>query len=117
MVHSQLTNKCTKSYLYTFFYLHSKISSTCIQKIDKRFCYYLSIHMIKSNNWAFFGTSLVKTILTTKIFLFLQVLELQTGIPITLCILFATVAKLLGVVCKPVNAPKHFLLRWQHNDM
>jgi len=41
-----------------------------------------------------------------------KVLATKHGIPITLCLLYASVAKLLGIYCKPVNNPGHFLLCW-----
>jgi len=41
------------------------------------------------------------------------VLATKHGIPITLCLLYASVAKLLGIYCKPVNNPGHFLLCWE----
>merc|ERR1712029_394849 len=42
-----------------------------------------------------------------------KVLENRQGIPITLCILYSLIAKLLGVVILPINFPRHFLLRWK----
>jgi len=42
-----------------------------------------------------------------------KVLATKHGIPITLCLLYASVAKLLGLYCKPVNNPGHFLLCWE----
>ncbi|XP_023227331.1 F-box only protein 21-like [Centruroides sculpturatus] len=44
-----------------------------------------------------------------------QVLTRKTGIPITLCIIYASIARRLGVVCHPVNFPGHFLLKWQEH--
>lgn len=41
-----------------------------------------------------------------------KILETKTGIPITLCILYASVLARLGVFCEPVNFPNHFLLRF-----
>ncbi|XP_015606754.1 F-box only protein 21 [Cephus cinctus] len=42
-----------------------------------------------------------------------RVLELRRGIPITLAIVFESVARRLGVRCEPVSFPAHFLLRWK----
>lgn len=42
-----------------------------------------------------------------------KVLELRCGIPITLSIVYESIARRLGVKCEPVNFPAHFLLRWQ----
>ncbi|XP_043512452.1 F-box only protein 21-like [Frieseomelitta varia] len=42
-----------------------------------------------------------------------HVLETGSGIPITLAIVFESVARRLGVHCEPVNFPSHFLLRWK----
>jgi len=42
-----------------------------------------------------------------------KVLATKHGIPITLCLLYASVAKILGIYCKPVNNPGHFLLCWE----
>ena len=36
------------------------------------------------------------------------------GIPITLCLLYCVVTKMLGVVTTPINFPRHFLLRWKN---
>lgn len=41
-----------------------------------------------------------------------QVLLRHTGIPISLSILYMTLARKLGVHLEPVNFPNHFLLRW-----
>ncbi|XP_056130472.1 F-box only protein 21 isoform X2 [Lampris incognitus] len=41
-----------------------------------------------------------------------QVLLRCTGIPISLAILYMTLARNLGVQLEPVNFPNHFLLRW-----
>ncbi|MGH0143174.1 UNVERIFIED_CONTAM: hypothetical protein FKN15_077906 [Acipenser sinensis] len=41
-----------------------------------------------------------------------QVLTRRTGIPISLSVLYLTLAKKLGVKLEPVNFPNHFLLRW-----
>lgn len=43
---------------------------------------------------------------------FLQVLLRRTGIPISLSVLYMTLAQKLGVRLEPVNFPNHFLLRW-----
>lgn len=43
---------------------------------------------------------------------FLQVLLRRTGIPISLSVLYMTLAQKLGVHLEPVNFPNHFLLRW-----
>ncbi|XP_071013212.1 F-box only protein 21-like isoform X3 [Oncorhynchus clarkii lewisi] len=44
-----------------------------------------------------------------------QVLLRRTGIPISLSVLYMTLARKLGVQLEPVNFPNHFLLRWcQH---
>ena len=42
-----------------------------------------------------------------------KVLATKHGIPITLCLLYASVAKRLGLYCKPVNNPGHFLMCWE----
>ncbi|XP_074644009.1 F-box only protein 21-like [Tubulanus polymorphus] len=42
-----------------------------------------------------------------------KVLETRRGIPITLSIIYASIARRLGVLCEPVNFPSHFLLRWK----
>ncbi|GLH01677.1 F-box only protein 21 [Gryllus bimaculatus] len=42
-----------------------------------------------------------------------KVIELRCGIPITLSIVYESIARRLGVKCEPVNFPAHFLLRWQ----
>ncbi|ELU02231.1 hypothetical protein CAPTEDRAFT_213768 [Capitella teleta] len=44
-----------------------------------------------------------------------QVLEMKTGIPITLSIVYAGVARRLGVECEAINFPSHFLLRWREH--
>ncbi|XP_061458447.1 F-box only protein 21 isoform X1 [Rhineura floridana] len=41
-----------------------------------------------------------------------QVLIHRTGIPISLSVLYLTIARQLGVHLEPVNFPSHFLLRW-----
>uniref|UniRef100_A0A7N6A1P1 Hemimethylated DNA-binding domain-containing protein n=1 Tax=Anabas testudineus TaxID=64144 RepID=A0A7N6A1P1_ANATE len=41
-----------------------------------------------------------------------QVLLRHTGIPISLSVLYMTLAQKLGVQLEPVNFPNHFLLRW-----
>uniref|UniRef100_A0A3P9JQ29 F-box protein 21 n=1 Tax=Oryzias latipes TaxID=8090 RepID=A0A3P9JQ29_ORYLA len=41
-----------------------------------------------------------------------QVLLRRTGIPISLSVLYMTLARRLGVQLEPVNFPNHFLLRW-----
>ncbi|XP_062874169.1 F-box only protein 21 isoform X2 [Trichomycterus rosablanca] len=41
-----------------------------------------------------------------------QVLLRRTGIPISLSVLYMTLARRLGVILEPVNFPNHFLLRW-----
>ncbi|XP_071855753.1 F-box only protein 21 isoform X2 [Bombus fervidus] len=42
-----------------------------------------------------------------------HVLEHRRGIPITLAIVFESVARRLGIHCEPVSFPSHFLLRWK----
>ncbi|XP_049786940.1 F-box only protein 21-like isoform X1 [Schistocerca cancellata] len=42
-----------------------------------------------------------------------KVLQYRRGIPITLSILFESIARRLGVRCEPVSFPAHFLLRWR----
>ncbi|KAM3867899.1 F-box only protein 21 [Diretmus argenteus] len=44
-----------------------------------------------------------------------QVLLRRTGIPISLSVLYMTLARKLGVHVEPVNFPNHFLLRWCQN--
>ncbi|XP_076846072.1 F-box only protein 21 isoform X2 [Brachyhypopomus gauderio] len=41
-----------------------------------------------------------------------QVVVRRTGIPISLSVLYMTLARKLGVLLEPVNFPNHFLLRW-----
>ncbi|XP_043571776.1 F-box only protein 21 isoform X1 [Chiloscyllium plagiosum] len=41
-----------------------------------------------------------------------QVLSQKKGIPITLCVIYSTIGKNLGVRLEPVSFPSHFLLRW-----
>uniref|UniRef100_A0A8C5N6K3 Hemimethylated DNA-binding domain-containing protein n=1 Tax=Gouania willdenowi TaxID=441366 RepID=A0A8C5N6K3_GOUWI len=41
-----------------------------------------------------------------------QVLLRRTGIPISLSVLYMTLAQRLGLQLEPVNFPNHFLLRW-----
>ncbi|KAH0513144.1 F-box only protein 21 [Microtus ochrogaster] len=41
-----------------------------------------------------------------------QVLTRRTGIPISMSLLYLTIARQLGVPLEPVNFPSHFLLRW-----
>ncbi|KAG8597862.1 hypothetical protein GDO81_002412 [Engystomops pustulosus] len=41
-----------------------------------------------------------------------QVLINRTGIPISLSVLYLTLAKHLGIRLEPVNFPHHFMLRW-----
>ena len=45
-----------------------------------------------------------------------QVLKRRLGIPISLCILYWTVAELLGLSLTGVNLPYHFLLRFDEDD-
>jgi len=44
-----------------------------------------------------------------------KILETKSGIPITMCILYASVLARLGVFCEPVNFPNHFLLRFMEH--
>ncbi|XP_068679447.1 F-box only protein 21-like isoform X1 [Montipora foliosa] len=44
-----------------------------------------------------------------------EVLNNRCGNPITLSVLFAAVARRIGVSIEPVNFPSHFLLRWKTN--
>ncbi|CAL7947557.1 unnamed protein product [Xylocopa violacea] len=44
-----------------------------------------------------------------------RVLENRHGIPITLAIVFESVARRLGIRCEPVIFPSHFLLRWRES--
>ncbi|GFR03188.1 f-box only protein 21 [Trichonephila clavata] len=41
-----------------------------------------------------------------------KVLASRSGIPLTLCIVYETVASQLGVSCLPISYPGHFLLKW-----
>ncbi|GFS36828.1 f-box only protein 21 [Nephila pilipes] len=41
-----------------------------------------------------------------------KVLASRSGIPLTLCIVYETVASQLGVSCLPVSYPGHFYLKW-----
>lgn len=47
----------------------------------------------------------------------MQVLQRRTGIPISLSVLYLTLARRLGVQLEPVNFPNHFLLRWCQKAM
>ncbi len=49
---------------------------------------------------------------TDPALIFFQVLLRRTGIPISLSVLYMTLARRLGVQLEPVNFPNHFLLRW-----
>ncbi|XP_023288869.1 F-box only protein 21 [Orussus abietinus] len=42
-----------------------------------------------------------------------RTLELRRGVPVTLAIVFESVARRLGVRCEPTSFPSHFLLRWK----
>ena len=42
-----------------------------------------------------------------------RVLETGLGIPISLCLLYTSVARRLGILASPINSPGHFLLRWE----
>ncbi|XP_076290805.1 F-box only protein 21 [Lasioglossum baleicum] len=42
-----------------------------------------------------------------------RVLENRRGIPISLAIVFESIARRLGIRCEPVCFPSHFLLRWK----
>ncbi|KAH3877399.1 hypothetical protein DPMN_001264 [Dreissena polymorpha] len=44
-----------------------------------------------------------------------KALKTEKGIPIIMCIIYAAVARQLGVVCEPVNTPYHFMLRWKQH--
>ncbi|XP_017882457.1 F-box only protein 21-like [Ceratina calcarata] len=44
-----------------------------------------------------------------------RVLIYRRGIPITLEIVFESVARRLGILCEPVSFPSHFLLRWKES--
>ncbi|XP_022340502.2 F-box only protein 21-like [Crassostrea virginica] len=46
-----------------------------------------------------------------------KVLERKLGIPISLSILYLSVARRLGVVCECVNFPSHFLLKWREHPL
>ncbi|GLV34229.1 hypothetical protein CBL_00160 [Carabus blaptoides fortunei] len=43
-----------------------------------------------------------------------EVLEKRRGLPITLAIVYESVARRLGVRCEPISFPAHFLLRWTY---
>ncbi|XP_012142186.1 F-box only protein 21 isoform X2 [Megachile rotundata] len=59
----------------------------------------------------FYGNSEMYYLLETS---FIDcVLEEKRGIPITLAIVFESVARRLGIRCEPVSFPSHFLLRWK----
>merc|ERR1719435_626777 len=45
-----------------------------------------------------------------------RVLATGLGIPITLCLLYTSVARRLGLLASPVNSPGHFLLRWEARE-
>ncbi|XP_056008916.1 F-box only protein 21-like [Ostrea edulis] len=46
-----------------------------------------------------------------------KVLDRKLGIPISLSVLYLSVARRLGVVCECVNFPSHFLLKWKEHPM
>ncbi|CAG2216605.1 FBXO21 [Mytilus edulis] len=46
-----------------------------------------------------------------------QVLNLKSGIPITLSIVYISVAKRLGIELHPVNFPSHFLIKWREHPI
>lgn len=46
-----------------------------------------------------------------------KVLERKMGIPISLSVLYLSVARRLGVTCECVNFPSHFLLKWKEHPM
>lgn len=46
-----------------------------------------------------------------------QVLKLKTGIPITLSIVYISVAKRLNIELHPVNFPSHFLIKWKEHPL
>ncbi|XP_060064726.1 F-box only protein 21-like [Ylistrum balloti] len=46
-----------------------------------------------------------------------QVLSRGLGIPITLAIVYAVVARRLGVTCQLINFPQHLLLRWKEHPL
>jgi hypothetical protein len=68
----------------------------------------------RKNPWNFVIHVKVMKFLVLYRYLF-QVLSSETGIPITLSIVYSAIARRLGVICEPVNAPSHFLLRWKQD--
>lgn len=42
------------------------------------------------------------------------VLEKRQGLPITLSIVYESIARRLGIRCEPISFPAHFLLRWTY---
>lgn len=46
-----------------------------------------------------------------------QVLKLKTGIPITLAIVYMSIARRLGIVLYPVSFPHHFLIKWKEHPL
>ena len=47
-----------------------------------------------------------------------KVLETKLGIPISLSLMYTSVLARLGILCEPVNFPRHFLLRWlEHPEL
>lgn len=46
-----------------------------------------------------------------------KVLERKMGIPISLAIMYSSVARRLGVICECINFPTHFLLKWREHPM
>ncbi|OWF35923.1 F-box only protein 21 [Mizuhopecten yessoensis] len=46
-----------------------------------------------------------------------KVLERGLGIPITLAIVYAAVARRLGVTCQLINFPQHLLIKWKEHPM
>lgn len=102
------------------------IFSTPTEQFD-----YWKNHIINDNQWSvletkrvtdalceilfkklgFYGNSEMYYLLETS--LIDCVLEDKRGIPITLAIVFESVARRLGVRCEPVSFPSHFLLRWK----
>ncbi|KAL5015855.1 hypothetical protein ScPMuIL_005444 [Solemya velum] len=46
-----------------------------------------------------------------------KVIQNRTGIPISMCIVYSSVARRLGLSCQPINFPSHFLLRWKERPL
>ena len=47
-----------------------------------------------------------------------RVLDTKLGIPISLSLMYSCILARLGIICEPINFPRHFLLRWlEHPEL